>query len=741
MRSPRLAALELRRFTRGRLPRAGLVTIVLLPLLYGALYLWSFWDPYSRLDRVPVALVNEDAGATVTPPAGGEPQRVTAGDELTRALHESDSFAWHETSAQDAEAGVESGRYFLSLTIPEDFSAQVTSGPGEDPGRGALRVRTNDASNYIVGQIARTVFSEVRAAASSKTSRGFFDNIFVAFSAIHGSTAQAAQGAADLRDGIGEAHDGAEDLADGARRAEDGSADLLDGVDRLRDGAGELEDGASQVAEGTQTLADKVDELADAVGPITAADGEDIATVAGRVADAAATAREHVDSLPEDAARAAKLTGAAADGAEGLHAALCPADGPLPRLPELPGPPAADGPGRDGASPDATTPTAPTTPDGAPESPEELCADLGRYAEYSRDAADVAADVKGHVDSYDRLDDLASDLAALEDAAREVRERAPGLGDDLAGAVEQVDRLNDGAQQVYEGVKALHEGIGTAADGATALNGGLTDLSSGAELLDGGMVRLSDGSGELADGLRDGVGRIPDYSAAERADRSEVMADPVGLDSAKAHAAPNYGTGFAPYFIPLALWVGAMVAYMLMPPLNRRALAAGAPAWRTALAGWLPVAALGALQAGALLAVLHWAPGMGLQPLRPLGTVGFLLLTTACFTAFVQWLGARFGPAGRILVLCALMLQLTSAGGTYPVQTSPGFFNAIHPFLPMTYVVEGLRHLITGGGLGPVWQGCAVLLAYTAGALALTAWTARRASVWTLKRLHPELTL
>ena len=54
------------------------------------------------------------------------------------------------------------------------------------------------------------------------------------------------------------------------------------------------------------------------------------------------------------------------------------------------------------------------------------------------------------------------------------------------------------------------------------------------------------------------------------------MADPVQLASQYLHKAPNYGTGFAPYFIPLSLWVGAMVAYMLIQPLNRRALAAGA---------------------------------------------------------------------------------------------------------------------------------------------------------------------
>lgn len=151
------------------------------------------------------------------------------------------------------------------------------------------------------------------------------------------------------------------------------------------------------------------------------------------------------------------------------------------------------------------------------------------------------------------------------------------------------------------------------------------------------------------------------------------------------------------------------------------------------------MAATGLLQVAALMSVLHW--GLGLQMAHAAGTIGFLALVTCCFGAIVQWLNARFGAAGRILVLAVLMLQLTSAGGTYPVQTSPGFFGAIHPYLPMSYIVEGLRRLITGGGLSPVWQGCAVLLAFTTGALALTAVAARRKQMWTLDRLHPELSL
>lgn len=702
MRSPRLAALELKRFGRGKLPRAAVAAMLLLPLLYGALYLWSFWDPYDRLDKIPVALVNEDKGAS-TEDDDGKSQRIKAGDDIVSGLYDSDTFDWQEMSAKEAKKGVEDGSYYLSLTIPANFSGKLASNSGDNPETGALRVHTNDANNYIVGQISRTVFSEVRASASAKASNGFYDRIFVSFSTLHEKTSEAASGAGKLNKGIDDAKDGTEELLSGAGKAKKGSGELKDGVTELHKGAATLRTGTGQVADGTRQLAAKVNKLAKAVEPLTDKEtGEDIATLAGEVAKGAETAQKYVKQLPKDAERAAKLSRGVANGAEGLHKRLC-------------------------------------GPESSVDIPAVDCASLKKHVDLTRQAADAAEALNDKVQDYDSLDELRKDLVKVERLARQVEKRAPNLGEDVGTAVKQVNALNNGAQKVNTGADRLHKGLGTAKSGATQLDGGLGELTSGVRSLDGGLFKLADGSGKLTKGLKDGTDRIPNYGDDERAERSSIMADPVQLTNRAAHEAPNYGTGFAPYFIPLALWVAAMVCYMLFPALNKRALAAGAPAWRTALAGWLPVVGLGVAQVVTLISVLHW--GLGLQMERAAGTVGFLLLTTACFAAIIQWLNAKFGPAGRILVLVLLMLQLTSAGGTYPVQTSPGFFNAIHPFLPMTYVVEGLRILITGGGLTPVWQACGVLVAFTVGALALTALTARRSAVWTMKRLHPELSL
>ncbi|MFF1297347.1 MULTISPECIES: YhgE/Pip family protein [unclassified Streptomyces] len=694
MRSPRLAALELRRFGRGKLPRAALVALLVLPLLYGALYLWSFWDPYGRLDRIPVALVNDDKGATA------DGKKLAAGDDITRGLHDSDVFEWHEVSAAEARAGVEDGTYYLSLTVPTDFSARIASSAGDSPETGALQVRTNDANNYIVGQISRTVFSEVRQAASTKASRSFLDRIFISFSDIQGATVKAAKGADKLESGLGKAEKGSKDLADGLKDAKSGSGKLAKGINKLDKGAGDLEDGSQQVAEGTQTLADKVNGVAAKAGPFLEDNEETIGDTAQLVADSSKAIRKHLDTLVTTAPVAAKGARTASDTLEEVHRTRC----------------------EKAVLPDAA------------------CADLEKAKDAAADVATIADDLNTLVGDQDGdLKKLDKNLAALQKQAQALADRAPHLSEDLDDAVSKVNELNKGAGKVAAGAKKLHTGLGTARTGAGDLDEGVGKLKTGAADLNGGMYKLVDGSGKLSDGLHDGADRIPDYDKRDRDDRTEVMADPVQLVSRDMHKAPNYGTGFAPYFIPLSLWVGAMVAYMLIAPMNRRALAAGAPAWRIALAGWLPVVAVGVLQTVALMSVLHWA--IGLQMVRAAGTVGFLFLVTACFAAIVQWLNARFGAAGRILVLAFLMLQLTSAGGTYPVQTSPGFFNALHPFLPMSYVVDALRRLISGGGLGPVWHACVVLAAFTAGALALTALSARRRQVWTLDRLHPELSL
>jgi putative membrane protein len=687
LRAISLGGLELRRFRRGSLPRAAIVAVALLPLLYGALYIWSFWDPYGNFDKLPVAIVDQDKGAEVN----GKP--MNAGQDLTTQLLDRGTFDWHEVSAARANEGLRKGDYYMTLTIPADFTARIASSGNTQgtPVDGLLEARSNDSNSYLSGIIAKSAFSEIRAASSSSAVRGYLDQIYVSFGDLHDQTVQAATGAGQLADGARTAQSGAQQLGDGLRQAHSGSGQLADGLNRLHTGA-------AQAAAGTAELDSMVHGVTDKLTPELRSHAAQIQQAAQAVSLAAGTVQEIATRLPADTAKAVTDAQTAHTELQQVYQQQCTAQ-----------------------------------PLGAIGSNAATCNALQLAVQASAQTVQVAQQVDSAVGAdKGQLAQIASDAGTVRGYADQLATDAPHLADQVDAQVAKIDQLNSGVAQLSTGSAQL-------ASGAESLNSGLGSLVGGADQLDGGLYKLAGGSDQLSGALSSGAAKIPDLSAQARADRTGVMSDPVQLALDRLNPAANYGTGLSSYFIPLALWVGMMVAYMLLRPLNARLLAANIPSWRAALAGWLPAVAIGATQVAALLAVLHFA--LGLELVRTAGAIGFLLLTTAAFAAILQCVNAVFGTRGRVIALALLMLQLTSAGGTYPVQTSPGFFNAIHPYLPMTWVVEGLRRLISGGDLTVVWQGVGVLAGFLVVSLACTVLAARRKQVWTVTALHPELVL
>ena len=110
MRSILLGIFELRRYRRGPLGRAAVVAMVLLPLLYGCVYLVAFWNPYNNLSALPVAVVNQDQPVT----ASGK--QVDVGNQLTTTLVNGKQFDWTVTDAATASSGARAS--FMSAASP-----------------------------------------------------------------------------------------------------------------------------------------------------------------------------------------------------------------------------------------------------------------------------------------------------------------------------------------------------------------------------------------------------------------------------------------------------------------------------------------------------------------------------------------------------------------------------------------------------------------------------------------------
>jgi putative membrane protein len=790
MRSLRLAGLTLKSMlTDTPILRAAVVAIILVPLLYGALYLWAFWDPYSKLNQMPVAVVNLDHSVVV------KGIKIDGGHDLVKALKDGNDVGWKFVSAEEAAKGLKERRYYLSLTIPADYSAKLGTAQTDNPVRAELKVVAQESSNMLASQIMQRVFSEVRAGAAAGASRGYIDNMYLGFSDAHDGLTDAALGAKDLKDGLQTARDGAKKLAAGTDTADDGAHTLASGLSTLASGAGDANSGAHKLAAGTRTLAvglldARVGATALDAGASKLATGLASANAGAKgVAGGSAALRSGLTTAKGGASHVAGGLGQLSTGAAQLDGALGQLSTGADTLS------GSAGELKDGAAQlksgvdDALSKVgeakdgAKQVRDGASGVSAALHAYLDAHPEAASDStfqqalggADAVKD--GSKQLYDGLASAAGDAPTLAGGADQVADGASKLSAGaklLAGGASQAhaastqlagaaDQLATGATQLSTGITSAENGamalaagsaqlasgtsaltvgasslkagtsklaagtvsawagasklavgsatlvVGTnqlasgavsAATGARTLATGVGQLNEGAHTLSSGLPSAVSGAEDLRSGLSSGAVAVPDYTTALRNSNDDMMSNPVELTTQRHGEVPTYGTGFTPYFIPLALWVGALLTFFIVKPLHGRALASGANPLIVALASYLPGAAFGILQAIILMAVVQF--GLGLKPVNVLATYAFTILAALVFTAILQMLNGAFGAVGKLISIVVLMLQLTSAGGTFPTQMIPGFFQAINPFLPMSYVVIGMRQTISGGDLsGP----------------------------------------
>ncbi len=641
---------EAKRFVRSKLGRIGLVLLVLMPLVYGALYLWAYWDPFGHVNKMPVALVNSDRGAVV---AGEE---VNAGEQIANSLTADGGLDWHVVDPAEARSGVQHGKYYFMLELPPDFSQAIASPITGQPKQAQLVATYNDANNYISSSIGHTALEQVLNAVSTRISGQAVNQVL---SVVVSSGA-----------GIKEAAHGAAQLADGAARVDDGAGRLSSGLDRARSGSAELATGAGQLSTAINQATDPLVTLTKALAQVKGTDeGLDQGVAALR------QATDQLDSIAD-------------------------------------------------------------TQDGAAKALTVVIDQLSTSSDpVAAGSVGALRGVRDQLQQHQFTPQIRQQLSNAEDSAIAMTSVLRTPGSPVQNALDDVGRTG---QDLTDKLSQLRDGAKRLATGSAQLSSGITQLDDGAGQLKSGTSQLRSGSAELSARLSDGAGQLPTWTPQQKDAIAQTIGAPVQLASSHENAAPNFGTGMAPFFITLALFFGALMLWMVLRPLQTRAVAAEVHPLRVVLASYLPAAALACCQAIVLYAVVRFA--LGLHAAHPVVMLGFMILIGVAFTAAAQAINAFAGPTlGRVLLMALLMVQLVSAGGLYPVETTSRPFQVVHQFDPMTFGVNGLRQLVLGGIDYRLWQAVVVLAAITALGLLVSALCARRDRTWKVKTLIPAI--
>lgn len=683
-----LAFRELNNAIKGKARKLVIGTVALIPLLYGSLYLWAFTNPYKTLDTVPVAVVVEDSGAIIN----GKMRNI--GNEIKTRLRNqkdgSEGFQWNFVDSAKANKGIKNGDYFMVATIPASFSKCIASAQYDTPTKAKLHVKYDQASNLLASQIGKTAFRTIRSEISEAIAQEYWEHMFAKVNSASDSLGAAANGAGALHEGSKSLQGGINKLADGSnklsaslRKLQGGLGELQKGANTLTEANARSKEGAQYLAQKTQDLANGAQQLSEGTQRLSAATDE-FYEGAQKLAASSNELEEHVKA--GNAETKTKLAGL-------LMQAQNPAvtkEDVLANLQSL-----AEGLG---------------------ENSNLLETNLSALSAGADKLSDGSLQIKGGADA------ISQGFEAVNTGSNKL----------AAGA----NSLAEGLAQVSNGSEKLNNGVNAAAQGSAKIVNGSDQLNSGAKKLSENTPKLVEGAKKLHDGLKNAQksGKINNIKQ-----KSKMMSAPVSLEEHEYSHVENYGTGFAPYFISIGLWVGALMATFVLRVMDRRAILNGMNPLKSALISFTPFVLMGIVQAVILMGVVHGALKLQIDNVAAFYALG--IIASIIFMAIMQMIMEVFKIPGRIVAIVLLMLQITSSAGTFPVQMTPSFFRAVHPYLPMTYSILGLRQAMAGRNSGAITSSIGILVIFGIIAIAITSIVDCVKRTVTMFDLHPVITL
>lgn len=736
---------EFLRIFRTRKLLIAIIGVMTIPVLYSGTYLWAFWDPYSHLDRMPVAIVNNDQGAEYN----GE--HLTVGSDLVENLKEKKTFNWNFVSTEKAKQGLKSQDYYLEIEIPKDFSKNATTLQSESPKKLNLIYTVNEGNNYLSSKIGDSAVEKIKAAVSESVTKTYAESMFDSLKDVakglnkasdgagelSNGMAEAKEGAGSLSDGITSANSGAEKLANGAKSVDDGAKTIKQNLEALADkslafsnGVVSASSGSKQLQSGLQQFSNGLSQMKNAntkliAGAIKAEDGTK------QLADGLTSAAENVPSLQNGAKQivngSEQLSASLGSWKTGADHTKSGADTVSQGLQQL-----LD---QVSSMEDSTTdPTEKEKINALKDSLTKLSkgsqqvasgvGDLSSSAEKIKQGSDSLAEGANQLNQGQQK--LADGITQLSGGAKQVLNGQEQITQGLTQFGAKIDEaqkgfgqlesgsnsltsglgklssssalLNEGTNKLAQGANKLASGTTSLYQGEKDLNNGMSALASGSKDLNSGMTKLVDGSKELGDQLSEGAKDASDVKANDRV--YDMFADPVKLSNNKMNHVPNYGSGLAPYFLSLSLFVGALMLSVIFPMFEPASEPKNGFRWFIGKTSVILAVGIGQ----ALLVDAVMLSGLGLEVKSIPYFIMLSIFTSWAFLAIIQFLVTALDNPGRFIAVIILILQLTGSAGTYPIELGPTFLQNIMKFLPMTYSISGFRSIISTGDFGYMWN-------------------------------------
>ncbi|ETI68689.1 YhgE/Pip domain-containing protein [Neobacillus vireti] len=689
-----------------------IIAVMFVPVMYAGMFLWAFWDPYDKLDELPVAVVNQDAGATL------DGNHLKLGDDLVAKLKKSKDFGFEFVDKEEGYTKLKEQKYYMVIEIPKDFSKNATTLLDANPKKLELIYTPNESYNFLSAQIGGTAAEKIKTAVAEKVTETYAETMFSKITELAVGVVKASDGAGQLSDGSVDLNKGSKDLNEGlatlakksiefnngmktadsgVKDIADGNKNLNNGLDQLLAGQKQLETASGQLENGSKDLQAGIKQAKDGIQTINGKMPEVVGSTE-QIKTGANTLSTKLNEWQQGSKNAA-------EGAEtlnqGIIALKTQLEQMMPLLGSLPD-----------AQKAALAKGLQDLEDGSvqlKDGTKTLSDSAGQLSAGASVLSDKLGELKkGQIQLQNGISQLSEGSNLLEDGTNKLVAGQQDFTSGMKQFGEKFTEAKAGGDKLTSGASVLVSGMNQLTAGSSAITSGAGQLADGSDQLKEGTTKLSDGAKELADKLADGA---KEASKVHSDDKTyNMMADPVKLTNEKINHVPNYGTGFAPYFLSLGLFVGALLLSIVFP--LRDAAVVPSSGFNWFISKFSIMAGVGIIQA--IVADIILLAGLGLEVQSIPNFILFSIVTSLTFVTLIQLLVSVFADAGRFLAIVILIFQLTTSAGTFPLELIPNFLQHFNAFLPMTYSVQGFKAVISSGDFSFMWQNIIILLSFLA---------------------------
>lgn len=737
-----------------------LCAIMIIPMIYACVFLGSMWDPYGQTDQLPVAVVNKDKEVEYNG------STMDIGKQLSDKLAKNDSMDFNIVSSSKAQKGLKDGKYYMIITIPENFSKNATTLLDDDPQTMMLTYTTNPQTNYVATKMDESAMAKVKAEISSTVTKTYSKILFKNVKTLSKGFKTAAEGSQKLSDGVNTAKDGnatitenLNTLASSALVFNDGADSLVKGLSAYTKGVSTAKAGAQQLDNNSATLNNGAAQLkagsSQLLSAVQAAEkqlGDGINASAGQLNTLTSSNKQIEESSKQLSAALTKIQGAidsnnlvendaqAAKKVDGMISTLSTTISTMnnnaAQLNQL-----AAAEKKQAEQLQATQ----------PQAAQELMLKATSHATQAATLQQVASQLSSSINTDDlkQLSTLLNGNAAVlknQTAANAKTQQLLASSQQLAtanntavgslvtnlktvqasmkgtstsvgmvGAVSQIDNglstLQSGLKTYTGGVKQVNNGLGTLASNNATLNSGASQLAEGALKISSGSNQLAAGSATLGEGLNtigEGTGTLTS-SLKDASKKSNIKSTSktykqmsTPVDTEKKELTNMPNNGHA--MAPYMMSVALYVACMALSLMYPfgKGMTTTDSPVKFLLAKATVMVPLSIVQA--LILYFSLKGFCGFTPARPGLCLAFMLLLSLAFMAFIAFLAIAFGRIGEFIALIFMVFNLGASAGTYPLETAPHWYTVLHPFVPFTYSVNGFRSVIANATAVPTTE-------------------------------------